>query len=83
LTLQNTHESTSDILTLPQIHGNLPPGITLVSAEGFEEWFLDLKVLDANPIYLNQTYRLKFKFSPQYPIGNYPPLSLSFSLLDT
>ena len=58
------------MLTLSQIHGNLPPGITLVSAEGFEEWLLDLKVLDANPLYMNQVYRLKFKFSPQYPIGS-------------
>jgi ubiquitin-conjugating enzyme E2 W len=54
---------------IKQIHGTLPPGITLVSAEGFEEWLLDLRVLDANPIYANQTYRLKFKFSSQYPIG--------------
>lgn len=52
-----------------KIHGNLPPGITLISAENLEEWFLDIKVLDQNPLYLNQTYRLKFKFSPQYPIG--------------
>jgi len=55
-----------------QIHGNLPPGITLVTAEGFQEWLLDIKVLDANPLYMNQTYRLKFKFSPSYPIGISP-----------
>ncbi|KIN04814.1 hypothetical protein OIDMADRAFT_115496 [Oidiodendron maius Zn] len=53
---------------LAKIHGSLPPGITLFSAEGFQEWFLDIKVLDANPLYMNQTYRLKFKFSPSYPI---------------
>ncbi|CZR50627.1 related to ubiquitin-conjugating enzyme E2 [Phialocephala subalpina] len=53
---------------LTKLHGSLPPGIELVSAEGFEEWLLDIKVLDANPLYLNQTYRLKFKFSPSYPI---------------
>jgi len=53
---------------LTKIHGNLPPGITLVSAEGFQEWFLDIKVLDANPIYMNKTFRLKFAFSPSYPI---------------
>jgi len=53
---------------LPKIHGVLPPGITLVSADGFDEWFMDIQVLDANPIYMNQTYRLKFKFSSHYPI---------------
>ncbi|KAL3419010.1 ubiquitin conjugating enzyme [Phlyctema vagabunda] len=53
---------------LNKIHGSLPPGITLVTAEGFEEWLLDIKVLDANPLYMNETYRLKFKFSPSYPI---------------
>jgi len=53
---------------LAKIHGNLPPGITLVTAEGFQEWLLDIKVLDENPLYLNQTYRLKFKFSQSYPI---------------
>lgn len=31
---------------------------------------MDIKVLDANPLYLNETYRLKFKFSASYPIGN-------------
>jgi ubiquitin-conjugating enzyme E2 W len=61
-------EIVPDLLTA-QIHGNLPPGITLFSAEGFQEWFLDIQVLDANPLYMNQTYRLKFKFSPSYPIG--------------
>jgi len=53
---------------LPKIHGTLPPGIGLVSAEGFEEWYMDIKVLDANPLYMNETYRLKFKFSASYPI---------------
>jgi ubiquitin-conjugating enzyme E2 W len=33
-----------------------------------EEWLLDIKVLDSNPIYNNKTFRLKFKFSAQYPI---------------
>ena len=56
-----------------QINGQLPPGISLVKAEDFQEWLLDIKVLDSNPIYLNQTYRLKFKFSPSYPIGVYLP----------
>ncbi|KAH8880693.1 UBC-like protein [Thozetella sp. PMI_491] len=53
---------------LQKINGNLPPGITLISADNFEEWQLDIRVLDQNPLYLDQTYRLKFKFSPQYPI---------------
>jgi len=34
---------------------------------------LDIKVLDENPLYKGQTYRLKFKFSPSYPIGIFPP----------
>jgi ubiquitin-conjugating enzyme E2 W len=52
-----------------QINSSLPPGLSLVSADGFDEWFMDIKVLDANPLYLNETYRLKFKFSASYPIG--------------
>lgn len=32
---------------------------------------MDIKVLDNNPIYLNETYRLKFRFSPSYPIGTH------------
>jgi ubiquitin-conjugating enzyme E2 W len=47
----------------------LPAGIALVSAEGFEEWLMDIEVLDANPLYMNQTFRLKFKFNASYPIG--------------
>jgi ubiquitin-conjugating enzyme E2 W len=43
----------------------------LVSADGFDEWYMDIKVLDANPIYMNQMFRLKFKFSSGYPIGMY------------
>jgi ubiquitin-conjugating enzyme E2 W len=53
---------------LSKISASLPPGITLVSAENLEEWFLDIKVLDQNPLYAGQTYRLKFKFSDKYPI---------------
>lgn len=52
-----------------QISNSLPPGIALVSADNLEEWFLDIAVLDQNPIYAGDTYRLKFKFSKQYPIG--------------
>ncbi len=43
-----------------------------MSADNFEEWFLDIRVLDQNPLYLNETYRLKFKFSASYPIGSSP-----------
>jgi len=59
-------------LTQPaaQISNSLPPGIQLVSAENLEEWLLDIQVLDNNPLYLNETYRLKFRFSATYPIGN-------------
>ncbi|KAI1082973.1 ubiquitin conjugating enzyme [Whalleya microplaca] len=57
---------------LSKISVSLPPGITLVSADNLEEWFLDIRVLDQNPIYADQTYRLKFKFSTAYPIGMCP-----------
>ena len=52
-----------------QIRNSLPPGIELVSADNFEEWLLDIRVLDDNPLYANQTYRLRFRFGSTYPIG--------------
>lgn len=51
------------------MHDRLPPGVTLISADNFEEWFLDIQVLDDNPLYRNEVYRLKFRFSGSYPIG--------------
>lgn len=30
---------------------------------------MDIQVLDDNPLYQNQTYRLKFRFGSTYPIG--------------
>lgn len=54
-----------------QITNSLPPGIVLVSADNFEEWLLDIQVLDDNPLYKGQTYRLKFRFSSSYPIGRF------------
>jgi ubiquitin-conjugating enzyme E2 W len=51
------------------VQNGLPPGIELVSADNFDEWQLDIRVLDKNPLYQNQTYRLKFRFSSSYPIG--------------
>ncbi|KAK3398064.1 UBC-like protein [Sordaria brevicollis] len=53
---------------LSKIQNGLPPGIELVSADDLEEWLLDIRVLDNNPLYLNETYRLKFRFSQSYPI---------------
>lgn len=50
------------------MNGQLPPGITLVKADDYQTWLMDVKVIDPNPIYLGETYRLKFHFSPQYPI---------------
>ena len=32
---------------------------------------MDIRVLDSNPLYLDQTYRLRFRFSTNYPIGTY------------
>ncbi|KAJ2907059.1 hypothetical protein MKZ38_008627 [Zalerion maritima] len=46
----------------------LPPGIELVSTETFEEWLVDIRVLDDNPLYKGEMYRLKFRFSASYPI---------------
>ncbi|EON62100.1 ubiquitin-conjugating enzyme E2 W [Coniosporium apollinis CBS 100218] len=50
------------------MHAHLPPGITLVQADNLDTWLMDIRVLDDNPIYRNQTYRLKFVFSGSYPI---------------
>jgi ubiquitin-conjugating enzyme E2 W len=49
--------------------GKLPPGIELVKADDLQEWQVDIRVLDANPLYMNQTYRLSFIFNNNYPIG--------------
>ncbi|KAL1868045.1 hypothetical protein VTK73DRAFT_3870 [Phialemonium thermophilum] len=53
---------------LQKINQGLPPGIDLVSADNFEEWLLDIRVLDSNPLYAGQVFRLKFRFSSSYPI---------------
>ncbi|KAF2132824.1 ubiquitin conjugating enzyme [Dothidotthia symphoricarpi CBS 119687] len=50
------------------MQGQLPPGVTLVKAENFETWLMDIRVMDDNPIYKGETYRLKFMFSSNYPI---------------
>ncbi|KAK5131429.1 hypothetical protein LTR08_000965 [Meristemomyces frigidus] len=53
---------------LAKLHGTLPPGISLVSAENLREWQMDMSIPD-NPIYPpTETYRLRFIFSPSYPI---------------
>ncbi|EWG43771.1 ubiquitin-conjugating enzyme E2 W [Fusarium verticillioides 7600] len=56
---------------LGKIHKDgMPPGITLIerndSVAG--DWFVDIQVLDDNPLYKNQVYRLKFHFPKMYPI---------------
>ncbi|KAF2146539.1 uncharacterized protein K452DRAFT_294103 [Aplosporella prunicola CBS 121167] len=53
---------------LAKIHEGLPPGIDLVKADDWDEWLMDIRVVDDNPIYRGETYRLKFKFSNNYPI---------------
>ncbi|KAL2819819.1 ubiquitin-conjugating enzyme/RWD-like protein [Aspergillus granulosus] len=53
---------------LMKMQEHLPPGIAIVKAENLEEWQMDIKVLDDNPIYRNETYRLKFTFGSKYPI---------------
>ncbi|TKA63358.1 hypothetical protein B0A49_05134 [Cryomyces minteri] len=52
---------------LVKIQGPLAPGITLVSAEDLQSWYMDVQVMD-NPIYSNEVYRLHFRFSNNYPI---------------
>ncbi|KAF5662387.1 lysine-specific histone demethylase 1 [Fusarium heterosporum] len=56
---------------LGKIHKDgTPPGITLIerndSVAG--DWFVDIQVLDENPLYKDQIYRLKFHFPKMYPI---------------
>ncbi|TIA62609.1 UBC-like protein [Aureobasidium pullulans] len=53
---------------LLKIQGQLAPGITLVSAENLKTWLMDIQVMDANPIYQGNIFRLKFEFSNNYPI---------------
>ncbi|CAM1505640.1 Fc.00g112770.m01.CDS01 [Cosmosporella sp. VM-42] len=55
----------------PQIHKDgLPPGIDLIQREDSVagDWLLDIRVLDQNPLYKGDIYRLKFKFPKMYPI---------------
>lgn len=53
---------------LQRLQGELPSGISLVSAPDLREWEMDMTVPD-NPIYdPSETYRLKISFSPSYPI---------------
>ncbi|WEW58862.1 ubiquitin-conjugating enzyme [Emydomyces testavorans] len=59
----------------PQMQESLPPGVSIVNADNFQEWQMDIRVLDSNPLYQNETYRLKFTFSPDYPIGTPPTFS--------
>ncbi|OAQ70519.1 UBC-like protein [Pochonia chlamydosporia 170] len=58
----------------------LPPGIDLVDGDNLKEWTFDIRVLDANPLYQNQTYRLKFAFPQSYPIE---PPEVTFSITPT
>ncbi|RMZ89227.1 hypothetical protein DV736_g3548, partial [Chaetothyriales sp. CBS 134916] len=46
----------------------LPPGIELIKADDFHEWQMDIRVLDDNPLYKGQIFRLSFIFNNQYPI---------------
>lgn len=52
----------------------MPPGIELLDREDnvAGDWFLDIQVLDSNPLYQGQVYRLKFHFPKMYPIGASP-----------
>lgn len=52
-----------------------PPGIELVSSGGdgkeLNDWLFDIRVLDSNPIYKDEIYRLRFRFPRAYPIGTW------------
>lgn len=63
-----------------QIQGDgLPPGIDLITTGAekgdLSDWLLDIRVLDQNPLYKDETYRLKFRFPKAYPIGTLRRLS--------
>ncbi|KAF2186998.1 ubiquitin conjugating enzyme [Zopfia rhizophila CBS 207.26] len=53
---------------LSKLHDHLPPGIELIQADDFAEWLMDIRVIDSNPLYQDEVYRLKFSFSQSYPI---------------
>lgn len=53
---------------LVKLRTGLAPGLTLVKADDFQEWLVDVRVVDNNPIYAGECYRLKFTFSDKYPI---------------
>ncbi|KAJ0424929.1 ubiquitin-conjugating enzyme/RWD-like protein [Aspergillus carlsbadensis] len=53
---------------LIKMQEHLPPGISIFKAENLEEWQMDIEVLDDNPLYRDETYRLKFTFGSRYPI---------------
>jgi len=53
---------------LQKAQQHLPPGIDLVKADDFQEWQMDIRVLDNNPLYNNQVFRLCFRFGTNYPI---------------
>jgi len=46
-----------------------PTGVTLVKADGFDEWYLGLEVLGES-LYKGESFMLKFRFDPQYPISS-------------
>ncbi|KAI5283448.1 hypothetical protein KEM54_002124, partial [Ascosphaera aggregata] len=55
---------------LSKLHTTCPPGISIASADDFEAWEMDIRVLDDNNLlYKDQIYRLRFKFSKNYPIA--------------
>ncbi|KAK9470286.1 ubiquitin-conjugating enzyme/RWD-like protein [Dipodascopsis tothii] len=47
---------------------SMPAGITILEADNFEQWLLEVRVLDENPLYVGKTFLLRFKFLPSYPI---------------
>ncbi|KAF2707553.1 UBC-like protein [Pleomassaria siparia CBS 279.74] len=53
---------------LSKLHDKLPPGISLICADDLKEWLMDIRVIDTNPLYQDEVYRLKFVFSQSYPI---------------
>ncbi|KAH8922919.1 UBC-like protein [Atractiella rhizophila] len=54
---------------LNELQSSAPEGIRLLTSETLAEWTVEVKVL-GETVYRGETFALKFKFSPQYPIDS-------------
>lgn len=58
------------LVELNNLKQSPPPGISIHKADGLDQWLIDIVVLDNNPLYEDQTYRLEFTFSNSYPLDS-------------